>query len=109
MKRPKTFSQRKKLFVYYDDELLKKECPCIHKTSTPVRADFDLYEDIIFVPANHLAPKDRLRNDAFIQDVTYNRALCVLPIKMKKRLRKAKMSSKAGARAALTLILCNIL
>ena len=109
MKRLKNFPQKKKLFVYYDDELLKKECPCIHKTSTPVRADFDLYEDIIFLPANNISGKDMRSDDAFIQDATQLQTLCVLPTKMKRRLRKVKMSSKVGARAALTLILCNIL
>ena len=109
MKRLKSFPQKKKLFLYYDDELLRKECPCIHKTSTPVRADFDLYEDIIFLPANNLPGKDMRSDDAFIQDATHSQTLCVLPTRMKRRLRKVKRSSKAGARAALTLILCNIL
>merc|ERR1712150_76064 len=109
MKTRRSFNQRKRLFVYYDEEFLNKECPCVHKTSTPVRADFDLYEDIIFVPAKHLENNEKIGNVAFIKDTTSNKNLCVFPKKMKKKFIKAKINSKRGAQRALTLILCNIL
>ena len=103
--------EKKRLFVYYDSELLKKECPCIHKTSTPVRADFDLYEDIVFLSAKHLDSQQKPSDEAFIKDPTYsNENNCrVFPKTIKKTFKKAKRNSKKGAAAALTLILCNIL
>ena len=109
-KRSKAGIEKKRLFVYYDSELLKKECPCIHKTSTPVRADFDLYEDIVFVSAKHLDNQQKPTDEAFIKDPTYSiENNCVFPKKMKRTFKKAKRNSKKGAAAALTLILCNIL
>ena len=109
-KRSKVGIEKKRLFVYYDSELLKKECLCIHKTSTPVRADFDLYEDIVFVSAKHLDNQQKPTDEAFIRDPTYSiDNNCVFPKKMKKTFKKAKRNSKKGATAALTLILCNIL
>ena len=109
-KRSRAGQEKKRLFVYYDSELLNKECPCIHKTSTPVRADFDLYEDIVFVSAKHLDNQQKPSDEAFIKDPTYsNENNCVFPKKMKKTFKKAKRNSKKGATAALTLILCNIL
>ena len=109
-KRSKAGLEKKKLFVYYDSELLKKECRCIHLTSTPVRADFDLYEDIVFVSAKHLDNQQKSSDEAFIKDPSYsNENNCVFPKKMKKTFKKAKVNSKKGAAAALTLILCNIL
>ena len=120
-KRIQTGMEKKRLFVYYDSELLKKECPCIHMTSTPVRAEFDLYEDIVFVPAKHLDSQQKPSDEAFIKDPTYNHEnKCVFPKKIKKKykkvkrnskktLKKAKRNSKKSATAALTLILCNIL
>ena len=109
-KRSKAGLEKKKLFVYYDIELLKKECRCIHLTSTPVRADFDLYEDIVFVSAKHLDNQQKSSDEAFIKDPSYsNENNCVFPKKMKKTFKKAKRNSKKGAAAALTLILCNIL
>ena len=103
--------------MYYGSEYFSKECPCTHKTSTPVRPDFDLYEDIIFVPANHLDEDDKVRDEAFIKDdtidtivtCTYHQKQCVFPRKIRKTFKQAKRKSKKGAKAALTLILCNIL
>ena len=79
-------------------------------TSTPVRADFDLYEDIVFVSAKQRDNEQKPPDEAFIKDPTYsNENKCVFPKKIKKTFKKAKKNSKKGATAALTLILCNIL
>ena len=93
-------------FTYYEEDFLKKKCPCKHKTSTPVRFgfDFDIYEDIIFVPVKDLTNKtEKILSEAFI--IASSKKDCFIY----RNLKKAKNKSRKSAIKALTLILCNIL
>merc|ERR1712098_136461 len=96
----------KKLSFAYYDAFLKKECPCTknHKTSTPVRVEFDIYEDIIFVPAKDLTSSKF--HEAFLLDSSRkNKKLH--PVM--KRFKKIRIGSKNKIIKVLTIILCNIL
>jgi len=102
----------KKLGItYYEEDFLKKKCPCKHKTSTPVKfgLDFDIYEDIIFVPVKdltnktHYAFSEKILSEAFI--IASSKKDCFIY----RNLKKAKNKSRKSAIKALTLILCNIL
>ena len=88
---------------YYQTKFLDRECPCIHQTSTPVRFEFDLYDDIIFVPARNIT--NNQLSEAFIG----KRYEKIPRFQIKKRMMKVKKKSKKGAIKALTFILCSIL
>ena len=93
-------------FTNYETDFLKKKCPCKHKTSTPVRFgfDFDIYEDIIFVPAKDITNiTNRKLSEAFIISPSKKRCFILRNIK------KAKKTTQKSAIKALTLILCKIL
>jgi|ERR1719300_166955 len=94
----------KKLTFAYYDALLKKECPCVHKTSTPVRVEFDIYEDIIFVPAKDLT--NNKFHEAFLLDSSKNNKI-LHPVM--KQIKKIRIGSKNKLIKVLTIILCNIM
>lgn len=97
VKKPSVYlkPKSKKLgFTYYEADFLKKKCPCKHKTSTPVRFgfDFDIYEDIIFIPTKDITNNtDKKLSEAFI--IASSKKDCFLF----RKLKKAKKCSRKSA------------